>query len=287
MKAGNSGGPRVPNAHEEGQAAPPLLEVSGLSFSYPRGKSVFSDVSFFLRAGEIFVLIGPNGSGKTTLLNCVAGLLKPECGEIRLSGKDAASINPRDRARMLCYLSQLDKTSAEYTAIDYVVMGRAPYLRFGESPGAADYARAERILASLGIARRANTQLNHLSGGERQQARVGRILMQDARIVLLDEPTNHLDYGNQLCTLNKIASLANEGYAVLMTSHAPDHALLLDGCVSVLGAEGGGLLIGDAESILTEKLLCDLYGVRILVTKTRDLTRTVILPDELIDKKKN
>jgi iron complex transport system ATP-binding protein len=254
------------------------LTVEALGFEYDRGRPVFSDISFELRAGEIFVLLGPNGAGKTTLLNCVAGLLKPSRGRIEIFDRDAARLSAVETARLLAYLPQSRGVGLEYSVEEYAVMGRAPYLRFGSAPDAKDYAKANEVLARLGVARLARAPCSQISGGEYRQAQISRVLMQDTKLLLMDEPTNHLDYGNQIRTLRLIADLAAAGYAVLLTSHTPDHAILLGSRVGVLAGDGS-FTSGDAKSVLTADLLRALYGADIRVVYVEELGRPVCAPD--------
>ncbi|MDR1797576.1 MAG: ABC transporter ATP-binding protein [Clostridiales Family XIII bacterium] len=262
-----------------------LLAVEGLSCSYPAAgggrKAVFGGVGFSVAPGETFVLIGPNGSGKTTLLNCIAGLQDFDGGAVRVCGRDIGAMPYRERAKAMGYLTQLHETALEYTVLEYLVMGRAPHLGFLEKPGDADYARAMEVLEGLGIAHYAGTPMNQLSGGEHQQARIGRVLMQDARLVLMDEPTNHLDYGNQIRVLKRIRGLAGSGRAVLMTSHAPDHITMLQSRVGVLGLEDG-FRVGSPSEILRGEVLEKLYGAKIAVHHVGNPSFPVCVPEELI-----
>ncbi len=76
--------------------------------------------------------------------------------------------------------------------------------------------------------------LTEISGGERQQATLARVIVQQPKIIMFDEPTNHLDYGNQLRVVHMIKDLAKRGFAVVMTTHMPDHAIMLGGKTAIL-----------------------------------------------------
>jgi iron complex transport system ATP-binding protein len=253
------------------------LEAAGLSFAYKHGHPVFSGIGFRLRRGEALVLIGPNGSGKTTLLNCVCGLLKPASGSVRLFGEDIATMSASETARRMAFLPQASPSAFDFTVLDYLVMGRAPYIGFGMSPKAADYEKARSLLERLGIRHLASMPCTQISGGERQQARIGRVLMQGSRLILMDEPTNHLDYGNQIKMLRLIDRLVKEGYAVVMTSHVPDHAIMLGSQVGVIGKDGS-FLLGDAGELLSETLLSELYGADIRIRYMEEFNRNVCIP---------
>jgi iron complex transport system ATP-binding protein len=261
----------------KGQTSP-TLEVNALSFSYGSYHPVFEDVSFSVQAGEVLVLLGPNGCGKTTLLNCIAGLLRSPSGHIQIEGLDSAQLSPVQRALHMSYLPQIQDTSFDFTVIDYVVMGCAPRLRFGRSPGRSEYLRAQELLERLDVASLANTSCSHISGGERQQAQIARVLMQDTALILMDEPTNHLDYGNQIKMLRMIDNLIGQGHAILMTSHVPDHAIMLDGSVAIINREGA-FSSGAVSEVLDAQLLENLYGERIALHWMDEYDRSVCVPE--------
>jgi iron complex transport system ATP-binding protein len=257
-----------------------MIGVKDLSFEYTHGLPVFENVNLSLNRGEILVLLGPNGAGKTTLLNCISGLLHPKSGEITIDGADTRTMSVRETAKLLGYLPQIHSAQYEFTVIDYLVMGRAPYLKFGAAPGKAEYEKAGEVMARIGISYLAEKSCNTISGGELQQAQLGRVLMQETKIILLDEPTNHLDYGNQIKILRLIHALAQKGYSVLMTSHVPDHAIMLGCRVGVLERDGA-FVLGDADEVLTETRLSALYETDIRIGKVIGLDRSVCVPGDI------
>ena len=91
-------------------------------------------------------------------------------------------------------------------------------------PSKEDYQSVADTLNDLGITHLADKSYTALSGGERQQVMFARVLVQDPRLILLDEPTSALDFGNQLKVIRIVRDLIERGYAVIMTTHNPDHA---------------------------------------------------------------
>ena len=98
-------------------------------------------------------------------------------------------------------------------------MGRAPHLGMLEKPSENDYAIVDEVIRELGIEKLADKAYTQISGGERQQALIGRAIAQQPEIIMFDEPTNHLDYGNQLRMVHKIKNLSKKDYTVIMTTH--------------------------------------------------------------------
>jgi iron complex transport system ATP-binding protein len=128
-----------------------LLQVKDLGFSYDGGHQIFKDINFEVLSGEIVCLLGPNGIGKTTLLNCLARLREPLHGNVLLNGADMADMPPRSVARVIGYVPQTLLPSFDYTVLEYVVTGNAPWLNTFEKPGPKHYQRAEAALEQMEI----------------------------------------------------------------------------------------------------------------------------------------
>ncbi len=257
-----------------------ILEVKDLGFSYHNKKQVFSNVNLSLDAGEILTILGPNGAGKSTLLNCLANLLTPNSGQVLLEGRNVRDISLREVARIMGYVPQTHTPAYGYNVRDFVVMGRAPYLGMFQKPSAEDYALADQVMESMNISKLANRPYTEISGGERQQATIARVIVQQPKIIMFDEPTNHLDYGNQLRAVKMVKDLARQGYAVVMTTHMPDHAILLGGKAAILDYDGK-LTVGPAEEILQEDLLRKIYRSDLHIMYLEEIGRKVCVAGNL------
>lgn len=249
--------------------------VKDIEFSYgSETRRVLDSVSLSLSSGEIMSVLGPNGAGKSTLLECMAALLKPQGGSIELTGKDIFSMKPREIADIVGYVPQNHAAAFDYTVLEFVLMGRASKMKLFERPTAGDREIAERAISDMGLTHLSNKSYMQISGGERQQAMIARALAQEPKVLLFDEPTAHLDYGNQLKTLKIIKGLSKKGYAVVMTTHNPDHAVLLGGSVAMLSRDGR-LECGRTKEILTEEMLQRVYGTEIKLVYVDEVHRTV------------
>lgn len=253
-----------------------LYEIRNLSFSYAGGPPVLEKVSLTLKEGEILTVLGPNGAGKSTLLNCMMGLLPAPPEALRLCGRPLADMREREIARLVGYVPQLHTPVFDYSVLEFVLMGRAALLSPLARPGPEDRRAAEEALAAVGLAHLADRPYTAISGGERQQATVARAIAGRPKAVLFDEPTAHLDFGNQLRVLRMIRRLSEEGYATVVTTHNPDHAILLGGTAAVLDRQGH-LRAGPAEELLTEELLRQIYDTQLLVRYQPELGRRVCL----------
>lgn len=258
-----------------------IYEINHLGFTYPQtDRSILNDVSLTLAEGAILSILGPNGAGKSTLLNCMAGLLKPTTGEIKLCGRNLGDMTFREIAQVVGYVQQIHTPAYGYSVLHFVTMGRAPRIGMFSRPGEADRKAAWDVLETLEIAHLAHKPYTEISGGEMQKAVIARAMVQQPQVILFDEPTAHLDSGNQLRVLSIIREMAERGFSVVMTTHNPDHALLLGGNVAILGRDGC-LRIGPCNEIITEELLLEIYNARLCLIPVPELSRVACIPPRL------
>lgn len=257
-----------------------ILQVQNLSFRYSKNvKPTFHDVNFQLEKGEILTILGANGAGKSTLLNCLANLLEPYSGKILVNGMSVHELGLKKAAQLIGYVPQNHTPVYDYTVRDFIVMGRAPHLGMLEKPSKEDYAIVDEVIEELGIEKLASKAYTQISGGERQQALIGRAIAQQPEIIMFDEPTNHLDYGNQLRMVHKIKNLSQKGYTVIMTTHMPDHAMMIGGKTAVLNRDGT-LKVGKTEEVITEERLEELYQVKTRIIYIPEVGRKVCVVAE-------
>lgn len=237
------------------------LAVEALSFGY-RGRVVGRDVSFAVGPGELLCLLGANGGGKTTLFKTVLGLLPPVAGRVVLDDEDTAAWDAPRRAQSFGYVPQSGAGQFPFTVREMVLMGRIAHRPAFAAPTEADHAAATAALEILGIAYLAERDWPRISGGERQLALVARALAQKPRVLVLDEPTANLDFGNQLRVLRHMRSLADQGLAVLFSTHHPEQAFACATRVALL--HGGALArVATPEEAITAETMALLYGVEI------------------------
>lgn len=241
-----------------------ILEADHISYAYPGGETIFREVSFSLEQGEVLSIIGPNGAGKSTLLGCLVGQMTPKTGQLRLQGRPLAEMTRREIARQIGYVPQHNHPTYGYDVRTYVLMGCTPYISTFRSPSKEEYRLADEAIAAMGIERLMNRPCTEISGGELQQAAIARVLVQKPKIVVLDEPTSALDFGNQMRTLRLVKNLAQQGYGVIMTTHNPDHAMMVGGKVAALD-QAGRLTVGPADQIIQPEGLSRMYDVDVKV----------------------
>ncbi len=258
-----------------------LIECNNLSFSYDGSRLVLRDVSFKVEKGQLVTLLGPNGVGKSTLLNCITGLIRPQSGSITLNGRSLTSMTRRAIAKQIAYVPQKTDIPFDYSVEEFVVMGRTAHLGLLATPSADDYAKVKESLVRLDMGLLAHRPINELSGGEQQKACIARALVQEPKLVILDEPTAALDYGNQIKVLNLIRELLSLGFAVIQTTHNPDHCLMLGGHVAILD-KSGRLEMGPCGEILTEQRLSEVYETPLRLMYLEELGRATCVPSQSV-----
>jgi len=198
-----------------------LLQVRGLAKGFS-GASLFAGVDLDVAAGEWVAIVGESGSGKSTLLNIVAGLDRPDLGEVSVAGRrldygddDALSLWRRGHVgfvfqsfHLLPYLSV-----AENVALPLALLNVARAQRSE---------RAQAMLDSVGLAGFGPRRPGSLSGGEMQRVAIARALVHAPRLVLADEPTGNLDQHNAAGVLDCLGqAVRGAGAAALMVTHSP------------------------------------------------------------------
>ncbi len=239
------------------------IKINNLRVQYDE-KVILEQINLEIEQGEVLTILGPNGAGKTTLLNTIAGLLKQSAGEILYNGKKEKEISTRELALLLGYVPQTIESTFDFSVLEYVVTGCAPKIGTFARPSKEHYDTALEAIEQMGITHLANQSYRQISGGERQQVSIARVLAQKPAFILMDEPTSHLDYGNQIRVLKLIQELKEQGFGVMFTTHNPDHALLLGGKVAVINKEGG-MKTGEIKDIITEEFLSELYQTTLKV----------------------
>jgi len=254
---------------------PDRLAAKDLSYSY-RERIVLRGVDLAIEQGEVVSLLGPNGAGKSTLLRLMLGIEAPPKGEVRLNGIKLQHWDRRKLAQQLAYVPQAHVSPFPYLVRDIVMMGRLAKNGIFGVASSNDRAVVGELIGKLRIGHLADRPYTQISGGERQLTLIARALAQGAHILIMDEPTNGLDYGNQIRLIERLQSLAESGYAVLLTTHHPEHASILSTRVALLH---DGMIIADGppDKTITPDTIRQLYDVETIAAKTA-LGSQVLVP---------
>jgi lipopolysaccharide export system ATP-binding protein len=216
---------------------PALLEARHLLRHFGE-RRVVDGVSLSLNAGEVVGLLGPNGAGKTTTFRMIAGLLKPDSGEVWLDGEEVTKLPLHRRAALgLGYLAQ---RGGLFPGLDVrqnlMVAGEIAGLSSGEAKK-----RAEGLIERLSLQHVIGGKEQTISGGERRRSEIARALMVKPRVLLFDEPFAGVDPLAVSALQNEMRALADSGLAILITDHAVAATLSL--CDQVLVLNEGRVLV--------------------------------------------
>jgi putative ABC transport system ATP-binding protein len=185
-------------------------------------QAVLRGVSLVVQPGEFLAIVGPSGGGKSTLLNIVAGLDRPDSGEVIVAGQDLRTL-PGDalvgwRGRTIGIVFQFFQLLPTLTVAENVMLPMA----FGNTyKGRLRRARTLELLGRVGMAHMADRLPNALSGGEQQRVAIARALANDPALVVADEPTGNLDTRTGEQVFELFAGLARGGTTVVMVTHDP------------------------------------------------------------------
>jgi branched-chain amino acid transport system ATP-binding protein len=232
----------------------PLLDVRDASRSFS-GLLAVDSVSFGLNEGETVAIIGPNGAGKTTLFNLISGQLAPTGGSIHLRGEAIDRLPPDARARRgIGRTFQVTKPLTGMTALENVMVGTFLHHRgFAES-----YASAYAILEEVGLAPRAQVQVNELTLSERRRLEVARALGTDPALILLDEVMAGLNATEINAQIELIRQIGARGIAFLLIEHNLEVVRSFSRRVIVLD-HGAKIAEGTADEVLSDPAVIEAY----------------------------
>lgn len=211
-------------------AAPtsPVLQLTGISKSF-EGRPALRDVSLSVASGEVVALLGPNGAGKTTLLSIVAGLLRPDEGEVRVLGRIA---RPSDRWRKRV-IGMAPQELGVYPLLT-VEENLCLFGALAEVTRRALPARVVDVAETLQLDGLLTRRAGQLSGGEKRRVHTGAALLHSPPLLLLDEPTAGADVVTRAALLRTVRSLAAAGHAVVYSTHYLGEVEDLDARVVIL-----------------------------------------------------
>jgi len=236
-----------------------MLKVENVSFHYG-SRTILSDVSFSVRKGELFGIMGPNGSGKTTLLKLMSGIHLCKSGEVYIKGKPLQDYKQRELAKIVAVLSQHAEESFAYQVKEIVALGRYAHQKaWLHSPTKEDQEAVQEAMKTTGVHHLQNTAIQELSGGEKQRVYLAQALAQEPEILLLDEPTNHLDVSNQKELLDNLKEWSQKNNLTIISIF---HDLNLAGlyCDRLLMLHEGIVeIISSPQQVLQEKMIKKVY----------------------------
>ncbi|WP_225034263.1 ABC transporter ATP-binding protein [Paraburkholderia sp. XV] len=204
-------------------ATPPLVDIRHLVKSYRRGVQtvpVLSDITLAIGEGDFIALMGPSGSGKSTLLNLIAGIDRPDGGELRVGGLDITRLNESAlaqwRAAHVGFIFQFYNLMPVLTAFENIELP----LMLTRLTRKERRERVALVLDMVNLGNRAHHYPSELSGGQQQRVAIARALITDPTLIVADEPTGDLDRASAEDVLTMLQRLNRElGKTIIMVTH--------------------------------------------------------------------
>ena len=197
-----------------------------------------SDVSCAFSTGEITAICGPNGAGKSSLIELLAGLARPDGGEVMLDSRPLA--NQADRPKRIGYLPQSAQVAWDVTVRSLVELGRIPHRDSAHEP-------VDRAIQALDLTDLTDRRAQTLSGGEAARVMLARVLAGEPDWILADEPLSALDLSHQIALMRHLRRFADAGGGVVVVLH--DLAMAMNHADRVLVMQDGAL-VADAPPTL-------------------------------------
>lgn len=216
-------GLRREKAAEPADGAGPLIELRGVTKTFPVGAGSFTalkDIHLTVAAGEYLAVVGKSGSGKSTLLNMITGIDRPTAGEVRVAGAAVHTMNENRlavwRGRNVGIVFQFFQLLPMLTLVENVML---PMDFCDTFPGRERYRRALDLLRRVGLEDQARKLPTAISGGQQQRAAIARALANDPPILVADEPTGNLDTHMAAAVFDLFDELVQQGKTVLVVTH--------------------------------------------------------------------
>ena len=199
-----------------------LLETKNISKSFVSANkkiSLFNDVNFKIKKGDLIAVTGPSGSGKSTLLHILALLEQPTSGKLLISNEEVGKFKEYQkdniRKKSISIIFQNNNLLNDFTAIENILM---PLYIKGTDHITATI-KAKNILKDVKLTERANHFPSDLSGGEQQRVAIARALISNTELVLADEPTGNLDHKTSLDIFSYFQKLKRKNKAIIFATH--------------------------------------------------------------------
>lgn len=238
------------------------IEVNNLYFSYGE-KKVLNDISFKIKDGESFGIIGPNGCGKTTLLRGLTGLCEIKSGIIKINGNLINDIDKKELAKQIAVVEQDGTPALSFTVEEIIAMGRYPWKKPFSSLTEEDYDIINESIDTFDLGYIRDRMVDTLSGGQRQMVSLARAMVQEPNILFLDEPTTFLDIGNQQLIMQFVRKWQKEkNITVIMVLHDLNLAAQYCDRLLLINQTGSIQVIGNVEDVIKEEEIESVYHIK-------------------------
>lgn len=222
----------------------PFIQLQKVSFAYPKGPRVLSNISLSLHTGEVTAIVGPNGGGKTTLSKLLVGILKPTSGQILLEQKDLGGYRLAEVGRKVGYLFQ-NPDQQLFAPTVYEELAFA--LKYQGYETEVIDQKVQRFLNMFELSHVAEALPFKISQGEKQRTIIAALLINEPTYLILDEPTTSIDVKRKEALSRIIATLRQQGIGMTLISH--DQGFIQQHAERIVHLEGGVVIADDCRQL--------------------------------------
>lgn len=221
-----------------------MLRIENLCKKYKKKDFALCGLNMKVEKGELYGFVGPNGAGKTTTIRIIAGLLRPDSGDIWLDGKKADK-DMRQQKNLIGFVPDFFGLYENLTVMEYLEFFAASYGIYGK----AGTVRSYEVLEMVNLRKQEDAYVDELSRGMQQRLCLARAMLNNPRLLILDEPSSGLDPRTRKEFQMLLQRLRGEGYTILISSHILSE--LSDMCTSIgIIHQGKMVLEGEIDHIM-------------------------------------
>ncbi|PWA08171.1 iron ABC transporter ATP-binding protein [Pueribacillus theae] len=238
-----------------------MSDLVSNSISHQIGtRPILQDVSFTIKKGKIYSIIGPNGCGKSTLLKTLARQNKPSNGFITWNGQNIYHISQKKIAKHIALLQQHTQRF-DITVLQLISYGRTPHKSMFQKFDEKDERIVQWAIQQTNVESLLERNIASLSGGEAQRVWIAMALAQQTNLLFLDEPTTYLDIAHQIDLLEMIKKVNREhGVTIVMVLHDMNHAAHYSDGIIVM-KDGAIYDVGAPAKVLNAKMFNEVFSV--------------------------
>ncbi len=252
----------IPPPAPDAASHQPILYLDGVTVSFD-GFRALNELSFYIEPGELRAIIGPNGAGKTTMMDVITGKTRPDKGQVFFEG--GVDLTQRDEAAIAALgigrKFQKPTVFEQHSVLDNLALAlagaRSPWAALFGRTSAADAARIDEVLTTIGLATQREQLAGALSHGQKQWLEIGMLLCQDPRLLLVDEPVAGMTDAETAQTAALLRTIAATR-SVVVVEH--DMAFVRDLGVRVTVLHEGSVLAeGSLDQVSADQRVIEVY----------------------------
>ena len=253
-----------------------MIKVNNISYSI-KNNNIIHNISLNIKPGQMISIIGPNGAGKSTLANIIAGIIKPDKGNVTIYDKNILKINKKEKAKLISYVpQQVSFSVSDFTVEDFVATGRYPYLDYFGTITKEHLDKIHYYMNLTNIYHLKERHISTLSGGERQKVNIAAALAQEAEFMLLDEISSFLDPKAKYEINNLLVKLNQENkYSIILITHDLNYALAVNSSFICI-KKGKLFAYAESNEMVEKNIFSSLFDMEFIYLKENQ--RTVIVP---------